>query len=225
MHNFVTKSDAKLQAEILHECQGDARVGLGGLAVGVHAAVVTLSGVVESLARRQAAQAAAHRVAGVLDVINDLEVRPSQSLERTDAELARVVRETLERDVRLPHERIRSAVFSGMVTLEGIVDTWSQRVDAEEVVCHLAGVRSVDNLIAIALPMVAASEVRRRVSAALARLALGEAQQLEIGVTEGRVALAGTVHSWAERQAAITAAGATPGVSVVLDYLHVDAEP
>ena len=89
----------------------------------------------------------------------------------------------------------------------------------------LTGVRAVENLIAITPPAVSASEVRRRVSAALAQLALGEAQHLEIGVSEGRVALAGIVHSSAERQAAISAAAATPGVSAVVDYLHVEAGP
>ena len=219
------KSDSLIQAEVLSEFQSDARVGLSGIAVEVRSAVVTLTGTVDSLARRHAAQEAAHRVSGVLDVANDIEVRPSGSLERSDTELARVVRDSLERDVRIPHERIRSTVAHGMVTLEGTVDSWSQRVDADEVVRYLTGVRSVDNLISVTPPAVSASAVRRRVSAALARMALGEAQHLEIGVSDGRVALAGTVHSWAERQAVLTAAGATPGVSAVVDYLQVDANP
>jgi BON domain-containing protein len=54
----------------------------------VSGGVVTLSGSVDSYAKRLAAQTAAHRVAGVLDVANDLQVQiPSESA-RTDTEIA-----------------------------------------------------------------------------------------------------------------------------------------
>lgn len=222
MSEIARKPDAQIRSEVLHEFRCDARVGLAGLVVGVDDGVVTLTGSVDSAARRRAAQEAAHRVAGVHDVANDIVVQPSQPIERTDTTIARVVRESLERDSRVPHERIHSTVSDGVVTLEGVVDSWGQRVEADELVRLLAGVRAVENLIAITPPAVSASEIRRRVSAALAQLALGEAQHLEIGISEGRVALAGTVRSLAERQAAVSAAAATPGVSMVVDYLHIE---
>lgn len=45
---------------------------------------------------------------------------------------------------------------------------------------------------------------------------------IEFETEDGRVTLTGSVHSWAERQAAVTAAGSTPGVRSVVDHLRVE---
>ena len=55
-----------------------------------------------------AAQDAAHRVAGVLDVANDLEVRWPGAFARTDTDIAHAVRHALEWDVFVPHGRSRA---------------------------------------------------------------------------------------------------------------------
>lgn len=83
------------------------------------AGIVSLSGEVSSCARRDAAQAAAHRVAGVFDVVNDIQVRADTGPRRSDAEIAPAVRDTLEWDVFVPDQQIHSTVSGGRVTLEG----------------------------------------------------------------------------------------------------------
>jgi hypothetical protein len=55
-----------------------------------------------------AAHEAAHRVAGVLDVVNHIEVHPPGSLTRTDTDIADAVRHALEWDAALPAEDIRT---------------------------------------------------------------------------------------------------------------------
>src|SRR5688572_4261876 len=96
-----------------------------------------------SWAKREAAQEAAHRVAGVLDVANDVVVRGSGGSERSDTDLAFAVRSALEWDVMVPDVRIRSTVSNGHVTLEGDVDYWHEREDAARAVRNLSGVRGV----------------------------------------------------------------------------------
>ena len=119
----VTKTDSQIQQDVLRELKWDTRVEETDVGVEVDRAVVTLTGTVSSYAKRMAAQEAAHRVAGVLDVVNDIQVHLPGSLARTDTEIAQAVRHALEWDVVVPDTQIRSTVSDGWVTLEGDVGT------------------------------------------------------------------------------------------------------
>ena len=57
---------------------------------------------------RNASAEAAHRVAGVHDVANDLESSPTASEAPSDLDIARVVRHALQWDALVPDERIDS---------------------------------------------------------------------------------------------------------------------
>lgn len=214
------KSDQQLQTDVQNQLCFDTRVDAAAVGVSARDGVVTLSGTVDSWAQRHAAQQSAHRVAGVRDVANDVVVRVPGALGRTDADIAKAARQALEWDVRLPDEDIQTTVARGVITLEGAVECLSQCVDAEEAVRHLAGVQGVDNKLTVA-PKATPVDVRAAVCDALSRQALGEARSFDIALVDGCVTLSGTVHSWAERQAALNAAGATAGVRAVVDQLRV----
>ncbi|MGH7297154.1 MAG: BON domain-containing protein, partial [Polyangiaceae bacterium] len=119
-------TDARFKQSVLEELKWDTRVNETDVGVEVHSGVVTLTGTVDSWAARLGAQEAAHRVAGVHDVANDIRVRLPGSSERDDSDIAAAVRYALERDILVPDDRISSTVSGGAVTLEGTVDTWSQ---------------------------------------------------------------------------------------------------
>ena len=125
------KTDELIKNDVIAELRWDTRVNETGIGVTVSKGVVTLTGAVTSYARKLAAQEAAHRVAGVLDVANDIQVIRSDDLAFTDTEIARAVRHTLEWDVFVPDRHIRSTVSDGWVTLEGEVETYGQREDAD----------------------------------------------------------------------------------------------
>ena len=217
----IKKSDAEIQLEMLRELQWDTRVEETEIGVAVHKGVVTLTGTVSSWAKRLAAEEAAHRVAGVLDVANDIEVKFPSSLARSDTEIAQAVRHALEWDVFVPDTRIQSTVSDGRVTLDGTVDTWSEREDAERAVQNLSGVRAVTNRIKVAPSVRAPHDVAKAIEEALERRAQREAKRITVTVSDGRVTLTGHVRSWAERQAVVGAARYAPGVETVDDRLHI----
>jgi osmotically-inducible protein OsmY len=149
----MRNTDAQVQQSVLRELQWDTRVDETEVGVEVDDGIVILTGTVGSWAKRLAAQEAAHRVSGVLDVANDLVVEVPGNRARTDTNIARAVRHALEWNVFVPDERIRSSVSNGWVTLEGDVDYWTQREDAENAIRHLDGVAGVSNRIAIEPPV------------------------------------------------------------------------
>ena len=145
----MTKTDAQVHHDVLEELKWDSRVDETEVGVEVDKGVVTLTGTVTSWAKRMAAEEAARRVIGVLDVANDIKVKIPGGLSRTDTEIAQAVRHALQWDVFVPEEQISSTVSDGWVTLDGTVERWSQRNDAERAVRNLTGVKGVANRIAV----------------------------------------------------------------------------
>lgn len=223
MTQISTKRDAEIQQDVLRELRWDTRVEETEVGVEVDSGVVTLTGTVSSWAKRLAAQDAAHRVIGVLDVANDIQVKWPGTAGRTDTELAHAVRGALEWDVFVPHQRIRTTVSEGEVTLEGEVDQLRQREDAAGAVRNLEGVRRVTNRITVKPShQPAATEVRKAIEEALERQVAREARRIHVDIRDGRVTVSGTVRSWAEREAVLGAARGTPGVASVANKLTIE---
>lgn len=216
------KTDNEIKQQVLRELKWDQRIGWSQIGVEVVEGVVALSGVVSNYAQKLAAQEAAHRINGVLDVANDVEVRPEGIFMRSDADIALAVRHILEWDALVPEERIKSTVSDGWVTLAGDVDFWHQRGDAERTVLRLGGVIGVTNEITVAPRRVDPKELRQEIEFALERRADREAERLRIEVKDGAVDLFGRVHSWQEKRAVLGSISHAPGVSAVRDHLRID---
>ena len=215
----IKKSDATLKQDVIRELKWDTRVHETQIGVEAKGGIITLSGVIENYAEKLAAQEAAHRVAGVLDVANNLQLKVPGL--RTDADIAQAVRRTLEWDVMVPAEKIKSTVSDGVVTLEGEVDYWSQLEDAARCIRNLAGVRTVINNLSIKPHHAELPEVRSAIEDALERRAERQAQHISLAVTDGLVTVSGRVQSWTEKQTVLGAVKGTPGVRSVKDDLRI----
>jgi osmotically-inducible protein OsmY len=215
------KSDDEIMSEVQYQIGWDSRVRQTEIGVTVKKGVVTLTGIVDSYAKKLAAQQAAHRVSGVLDVANDIEVKVPGSLRRTDAEIAQAIRHALEWNVLVPSDQIHSTVTDGWVSLEGNVEYYRERLDAERAVSHLPGVRGVTNKIAVCTP-IEPQRVKFLIEDVLERRADREARRIKVKVDEGEVTLTGSVKSWDEKKAILGAISHTPGVRTVRDHLFID---
>jgi osmotically-inducible protein OsmY len=216
----ATRTDADVQRDVLEELRWDARVQPNEIGVAVKDGIVTLTGWVDSLVKKWAAEEAALRVRGVRGVANDIEVRLPVSAERTDADIAASAIRALEWDAAIPPDQVKVAVSKGWVTLEGEVEWHYQRRDAESAVRRLTGVRGVTNLIRVK-PRATPSELKDRIEDALVRSAQTDAQRITVEVQDSKVILRGTVRAWAEKQEAERAAWSAPGVTSVENRIEV----
>jgi osmotically-inducible protein OsmY len=216
------RSDRELKQRILRELKWDSRIFWASITVEVKDAVATLTGSVVSYAQKVAAQEAAHRVAGVLDVANDIEVNPADDFMRTDSQIAHAVRGALAWDALVPDERIQSTVSEGWVTLEGEVDCGRERTDAEKAIRRLTGVVGVNNKITVRKQQVNEEQLREEIEDALETRANREAERLRIEIKDGVVDVWGQVHSWQERRAVLGSISHAPGVTQVRDHVRID---
>lgn len=222
MTTMAIKSDAHIETDVRKELHWDPTVRDADIAVRVTDGIVMLGGCVSSYPRKIAARDAAHRVDGVLDVVDEIKVRIPTSWERPDEEIAKAVRMALKWDVLVPDDRIASTVSSGVVTLQGTVDTWSQRDDAERSIERLVGVRSVLNQICVVSQPVNGPEIKRQIEEALARHAQREGRRIGVAVRDGVVTLTGTVRYWGEKNLIERVAAYAPGIRKVEDRTTVD---
>lgn len=218
----TTRTDADVQREVLEELKWDARVQPNEIGVTVKDGVVTLTGWVDSYAKKWIAQRAAHRVKGVTAVANDIEVRLPSAAERTDADIAAAAQRALEWDALVPVENLEITVAKGWVTLSGQVEWEYERREAERAVRRLSGVRGVTNLISLR-PRIRPSrqDLQRRIEDALVRSAETDAERISIDVDDSHVVLRGTVRAWAEKEEAERVAWSAPGVASVDNRISV----
>ncbi len=140
---------------------------------------------------------------------------------KSDSEIAQAIRHPLEWNVLVPSNKIHSTVTRGWVTLEGEVEYYSERADAERAVSHLSGVRGVTNKIVVCCP-VEPERVKFLIEDVLERRADREAKRIRVSVDEGEVTLTGAVKSWDEKKAILGAVSHAPGMSVIHDHLFID---
>ena len=213
--------DLDIKSDIEDELLWDPRVTETEIGVIVDDGVVTLTGTVDSLPTKWAAEEAALRVKGVKAVANDVEVRIPDASERSDEDIARAAAAALEWNVTIP-EGVQATVDNGWVTLSGQVEWQYQKSAAKNAVEKLTGVKGVFNNITVKTKAQAStSDVKKKIESTLARHASLDAKAITVKTHDGTVTLEGTVHSWAERNAVEDAAWSAPGVTEVEDRLVV----
>lgn len=212
--------DSELQQSVLAEFNWEPSVTTGHIGVTANGGVVTLSGHVDSYAKKHAAESAARRVKGVKALAEEIEVRLPFDAQRSDEDIAAAAIERLSWNVSVPKDSVQVRVEQGWVTLTGQVDWWYQTDSAENDIRPLHGVVGVSNQATVK-PRVNATSLTEDITHALHRSWLFDPAHVHVRADGGKVVLTGTVNSFYKRQVAGRTAWSAAGATSVENDLAV----
>jgi osmotically-inducible protein OsmY len=195
-------SDGELEKAVEKAFFYDPRVKSFNPEITVTNGVVTLSGKVDNLKAKRAAEEDARNTIGVWRVVNNLRVRPVILLSNSKVESDIV--EALKRDPFVERHQIGVNVINGKAYLYGKVDSYFEKQQAEDAASRVNGVVTVDNNLDVDYTWRWRSdaEIAADIESELTWSPFVDEDQVNVTVNDGVAVLTGSVDSWAERGAA-----------------------
>ncbi|MBN2295640.1 MAG: BON domain-containing protein [Pirellulales bacterium] len=208
-------TDADMQKSIKSDLLANPRVNQFKVIVKVDDGVATLTGKVDNLQAKRAAEEEALEVLGVWRVKNYLHVRPP--LNRADAIIAIDIRDALRRNTYVDRYDIAVRVFNGIVYLTGEVDSWFIKKQALKSASGVQGVIDVKNNLDVdyRYPLKTDKEIKDDIQSQLWWSPFVDSDDISVVVQSGVATLLGTVEDWGELQDAIKNAREGGATSVI----------
>jgi osmotically-inducible protein OsmY len=221
LNYLIMKSNSKLQEDVQDSIKWEPLLNAAEIGVTAKDGVVSLTGVVDSYAKKMEAENAAKKVIGVKAVVEKIEVKFPSSWTKTNIEIANEVLSALRSNWSVPKDKVTVKVEDGWVTLDGELPWNYQKEAAKSAVDYLIGVKGVTNNITIKSETHDAIE-QKDVENALARGWSIDDSDIHAKVSGTKVTLTGNVRSWYQKDEAGRIAWKTPGIWHVENDLNVD---
>ena len=196
---FALRTDEEIKWAVEGAFLYDPRLIGFNVEVAVTGGVVTLTGVVDNLQAKKAAEQDAGNTIGVWQVKNYLKVRPIEPLD--DLEIAQNVRQALLWSPDVDRHQIVVSCHNGLVYLSGIVSSDYEKFQAEDIAGRVRGVVTIENKLRIDLTWRWKSdeEIKQDIEERFQRSPFIEAEQITVTVQDGIATLTGTVEIWQKR--------------------------
>ncbi len=215
------KNNQELQTDVQNAIEWEPLLNAAEIGVTAKDGVVSLTGVVDSYAKKMEAENAAKKVIGVKALVEQIEVKFSNSWTKTNVEIANEVLVALKSNWLVPKDKVTVKVEDGWVTLEGELPWNYQKEAAKTAINYLTGVKGVSNNIKIKSESHDTIE-KKDVEKAIARSWSIDDSDINVSVSGTTVTLSGTVNSWYQKEEAGRIAWNTPGIWHVKNELAVD---
>ena len=215
------KTNAELQTDVQNAIKWEPLLNAAEIGVTAKDGVVSLTGVVDSYAKKMEAEDAAKKVIGVNALVEKIEVKFPSTWTKTNAEIANEVLTALKSNWSVPKDKVTVKVEDGWVTLEGKLPWNYQKDAAKSAVNYLTGVKGVTNNIKIESNIHDTIE-QKDVEDAIARSWSVDDHDIKVKVSGTTVTLSGTADSWYQKEEAGRIAWNTPGIWHVKNDLAVD---
>jgi len=216
------KTDSQLQQDVIAELKWEPLLKAAEIGVTAKDGVITLTGTVDSYAKKTEAEDAAKKVAGVKAVVEKIEIKFHSSwAKKDDNDIATEIVNALKGNWQVPKDKVKVKVENGWVTLEGEV-LWNYESDAaKSAVKNLSGVTGVSNNIHIKTPIEDAIE-KVNIESALRRNWAINGKKVGVKVSGHTVTLTGTVNSSYQKDEAERIAWNSSGVWNVENDINVE---
>ncbi|NNM76461.1 BON domain-containing protein [Sphingomonas sp. ID1715] len=147
---------------------------------------------------------------------------------KSDAQLQRDVIAELEADPLIDHTQIGVSVTDGVVTLNGLVRSYAEKMAAEKDARRISGVQAIAEEIKVRFPSdpkTSDSEIAKRIVDVFGWNVLIPNGKIDVKVENGWVTLSGVVDYGYQHDAAKKAAGQISGVMGVSDLIELRLTP
>jgi osmotically-inducible protein OsmY len=144
--NDQRRSDAELRGDVLQALMLDSLVPTT-VDAKVEDGFVTLSGTADWQYQRDEAEFVAENIAGVLDVLDEIELKPSTP---NAGDTKDSIKKAFKRNAAFDADDLRVSTDNGTVTIEGTVSSWAEHDEAIDAAWAAPGVTSVRDAMTIA---------------------------------------------------------------------------
>jgi len=217
------KNNQELQTDVQNAIKWEPLLNAAEIGVTAKDGIVTLTGEVDSYAKKVEAENATKKVIGVTAVVEKIEVKFPNSWSKSNEEIAKEVVNALKSNWSVPDEKVSVKVEDGWVTLSGEFPWNYQKDAAKNAVNYLMGVKGVTNNITIKSGTHDAIE-QEDVEEAIGRSWSIDDNDINVSVEGTTVTLSGTVTSFYQKEEAGRIAWNTPGIWSVKNQLSIDYE-
>ncbi|MEP6673166.1 MAG: BON domain-containing protein [Chthoniobacter sp.] len=218
------KTDEEIKKAVQDAFLFDPRVFSFNPVTSVSYGVVTLTGTVDNLKAKRAAEQDAKNTTGVYGVKNYLRVRGQNP--PSDDKIAQNVKDALFRDPYVDRYEVGVTALNGVVYLTGTVDSYYEKTHAEDVASRVNGVMNVNNNLSVSYPVYTYSywpysydyyepytywpygystwtyktdsEIKDDIKSQLFWSPFVDSDEVNVSVRNGVATLTGTVDSWRE---------------------------
>jgi osmotically-inducible protein OsmY len=221
LNQKIMKTNEELQKEVQDAIKWEPLLNAAEIGVIAKNGVITLTGTVDSYAKKGEAEDAAKSVKGVKVVVEKLEVKFNNSFgKKADNEIASELIRVSDWNPRIPKNALKAKVEDGWVTLEGEVERNYQKEAAENIAANLLGVRGVTNNVTI---RETEDQVdKKAIERALRRNLFVDDSNIKVDVSGHKLTLTGTVPSWYDKGKAERIAWNATGITKVENDLQID---
>lgn len=136
-------TDKEIKSFIENMLRIDPRIDYDSISVSVNNGKVTLNGALNALWKKEQAESYAHRVTGVVEVANNINV--SIIPELSDEEIKEEIQNALKRNILMDADDITIDVQNGVVNLSGFVPSYTAKMKARQIANYTKGVVNIIN--------------------------------------------------------------------------------
>lgn len=215
------KTNEELQKDVQNAIKWEPLLHAAEIGVTAKDGLISLTGVVDSYAKKLEAETAARKVVGVKGVVEKIEIKFGSKYNMTDNDIAANALSALKLNMSVHSDGINVKVEKGWITLEG-EQSWNyQREAATNAVNYLFGVQGVTNNITINTELHPDID-KQDIEFAFDRNWLLKHRNIQITILGNKVTLTGSVNTWYEGKEAERIAWNSPGVFLVDNKLYID---
>lgn len=242
----ISRSDPEIRKAIISALNNDPRVSSFNIDVMSAEGAVALRGVVDNIQAKQSAIHDARHTTGVKSVNSLIKVRPVSTL--SSGEAASNIRDALLRNPDTEGYKIDVHVKNHVAYLDGTVDTYMEKAEAENIAYRAEGITDVKNNLDVSNPDIVVNnpyvynwsiydypwyggsarvygksdwQITHDISDELIWSPFVDKDEVTVSVENGIATLTGTVDSWSEYYAARENAFEGGAITVV-NRLKVD---